>query len=605
VDLDSFGRPIDAAWATSRDRNERLVEITQIKGSSETHPLLSPNDEFANYELLSGLLGLPPDVGRIDHIHGSYARQALKDGIAMQDTRGYNPYKFGMAAGSDSHNTGSPYRQDNFYGGHAEVDGTIERRLAGVMLGNTIDVRLENPGGLTGVWAEENTRASIWDAMYRKETFGTSGVHIKVRFFGGWGYNNDTLNAKDWVHQSYTNGVPMGADLPPMQGTAPTFVVWAVKDPTSGNLDRIQIIKGWTKNGQSFEKIYDVVWSGDRKSNKWTGRVPAIQNTVDLEKATYTNTVGSTELKTVWTDPEFDASLHAFYYARVLEIPTPRWTLIQAVKAGIPPPDMVPLTGQERAWSSPIWYTPSADARKNAPAGMTVTDLKAKGATALGDAQLKALVVGKAFWVRNDVTGDQFSISYTAEGQSTIWHVGNSSALTSSVGNPMREGYQGTTTPYKIENGKVVTPISQTPFAVTIYKLGDTYYGARSNEFGYANYEIIPTPQIVVNPLNAMINQFSIELGLTEQQKQQIVPFLQQELPQLAELKKNTSLTPVQKIEKLKEIGSSVDAKITPLLDFAQQQKFKEIREENRRKLIAELGNKLKEKLESKIKQKM
>ena len=188
-----------------------------------------------------------------------------------------------------------------------------------------------------------------------------------------------------------------------MKGTAPTFVVWAVKDPTSGNLDRIQIIKGWTKNGQSFEKIFDVVWSGDRKPDKWSGRVPAIQSTVDLEKATYTNTVGSTELKTVWTDPEFDASLHAFYYARVLEIPTPRWTLIQAVKAGLTPPDVVPLTGQERAWSSPIWYTPSADARKNAPAGMTVTDLKAKGATQLGDAQLKALIVGKAFWVRNNV----------------------------------------------------------------------------------------------------------------------------------------------------------------------------------------------------------
>ena len=237
-------------------------------------------------------------------------------------------------------------------------------------------MRLENPGGLTGVWAEENTRASIWDAMYRKETFGVSGPHIKVRFFGGWGYNKDILNARDWVHQSYANGVPMGADLPPMKGTAPTFVVWAVKDPTSGNLDRIQIIKGWTKNGQSFEKIFDVAWSGDRKPNKWSGRVPAIQSTVDLEKATYTNTVGSTELKTVWTDPEFDASLHAFYYARVLEIPTPRWTLIQAVKAGIPPPDVVPLTGQERAWSSPIWYTPSAEARKNAPAGMTVADLK-------------------------------------------------------------------------------------------------------------------------------------------------------------------------------------------------------------------------------------
>ena len=605
VDLDSFGRPIDAAWASSRDRNERLVEIKQIKGQSETHPLLSPTDEYANYEIFSGLLGLPPDNGRIDHIHGSFARQALKDGIAMQDTRGYNPYKFGMAGGSDSHNTGSPYRQDNFFGGHGQADGTVERRLAGVMLGSTIDVRLENPGGLTGVWAEENTRASIWDAMYRKETFGVSGPHIKVRLFGGWGYNNDLFNAKDWVHQSYANGVPMGADLPPMKGTAPTFVVWAVKDPTSGNLDRIQIIKGWTKDGQSFEKIFDVVWSGDRKANKWTGRVPAIQSTVDLEKATYTNTVGSTELKTVWTDPEFDASLHAFYYARVLEIPTPRWTLIQAVKAGVPPPDMVPLTGQERAWTSPIWYTPGADARKNAPAGMTVADLKKKGATALGDAQLKALIVGKAFWVRNNVTGDQFSVSYTAEGQSNVWHVGNTATSPSSVGNPVRDGYQGTTTPYKIENGKVVTAISQDPFSVTIYKLGDTYYGARSNEFGYANYEIIPTPQIVSNPLTAMMNQFSIELGLTEQQRQQIIPFLKQEVPQLEALKKNTSLTALHKVEQLKEISSAVDAKITPLLDPAQQQKFQAIREENRRRLIEELGGKALQKVEGEIKQKM
>ena len=359
---------------------------------------------------------------------------------------------------------------------------------------------------------------------YRKETFGVSGPHIKVRFFGGWGFNQDILNAKDWVHQSYADGVPMGADLPPLKGTAPTFVVWAVKDPTSGNLDRIQIIKGWTKNGQSFEKIFDIAWSGDRKADKWTGRVPAIQSTVDLEKATYTNTIGSAELKTVWTDPEFDASLHAFYYARVLEIPTPRWTLIQAVKAGVPPPDVVPLTGQERAWSSPIWYTPSTEARKNAPAGMTVTDLKKKGATALGDAQLKTLIVGKAFWVRNNVTGDQFSMSFTAEGQCNIWHAGRYTTLPSSFGNPMRDGYQGTTMPYRIENGKVVTTISQDPFAYTVYKVGDTYYMARSNEFGYANYEIIPTPQIVSNPLTAMINQFSIELGLTEKQNSRSCP---------------------------------------------------------------------------------
>ena len=398
----------------------------------------------------------------------------------------------------------------------------------------------------------------------------------------------------------------MGADLPAMTGTgpgaAPTFVVWAVKDPTSANLDRIQIIKGWTQNGQSFEKIFDVAWAGDRKADKWSGRVPAIQSTVDLEKATYTNSVGSTELKTVWTDPEFDSSLHAFYYARVLEIPTPRWTLIQAVKAGIPPPDVVPLTGQERAWSSPIWYTPSAEARKNAPAGMTVADLKKKSATQLGDAQLKALIVGKAFWVRNNVTGEAFSVAYTKEGQGIAWHVGKNADTPSSVGNLVRDGYQGTTTPYKIEGGKLVTTISQDPFSVAIYKLGDTYYGARSNEFGYANYEIIPTPQFAVNPLTAMINQFSIELGLTQQQKQQIVPILKQAAPQLEDLKKKTSLKPLQKIEQLKQIADSVDSKITPLLNPDQQQKFQAIRDEHRRELIEKMASQVVQKVGTDIK---
>jgi hypothetical protein len=609
IDLDSFGRPIDAAWAASRDRNEPLVEIKQIKGQSETHPLLSPNDEFASYELSEGLLGLPPNVGRIDKIQGSYGRQALKDGITMQDVRGYNPYKFGMAGGSDSHNTGSPYRHDNFYGGHAQIDGTVDRRMAGVLAFGTLDVRLENPGGLTGVWAEENTRESLWDAMYRKETFGVSGPHVKVRFFGGWHYNNDSLKGKDWVHQAYANGVPMGADLPAMpsggKGTAPTFVVWAVKDPTSGNLDRIQVVKGWTKNGQSFEKIFDVVWSGDRKPDKWTGRVPAIQSTVDIQTATYTNSVGSTELKTGWTDPEFDPSLHAFYYARVLEIPTPRWTLIQAVKAGVPPPDMVPLTGQERAWSSPIWYTPSADARKNAPAGITVADLKAKGATQLGDAQLKAFIAGKAFWVRNNVTGDTFSVSYTTDGDSIAWHIGKYTTLPSYVGNPLRTGYEGNTSPYKIEGGKLTIKVAQDPYSITTYKLGDTYYGARSNEFGYANYEMIPSPQFVLNPVAAMINQFSIELGLTQEQKQQIVPVLQDAANQLEALKKNTSLKPMQKLEQLKQIADSVDGKVTPLLNSDQQQKFQAIRDEHRRQLVEKLGSQVMQKVEGEIKQKM
>ena len=372
-------------------RNEPLIEIKQLKGTSETHPLLSPNDEFASFELMSVLLGNPP--GRIPHIVGSYARQALKDGLAMQDTEGFNPYKFGFGAASDSHNTAVPYRQDNFFGGHSFTDGTIEARMSGTLVGGMFDARTEGTGGLTGVWAEENTRASLFDAMQRKETFAVSGPHIKVRLFGGWEYTAAMLADKDWVKTGYAKGVPMGGDLPPAKGKAPTFIVWAVKDPTSGNLDRIQIVKGWTKSGQSFEKIFDVVWAGDRKPDKWTGVVPPIGSTVDVEKATYTNTIGAVELKTVWTDPEFDPSLHAFYYARVLEIPTPRWTTIQAAKLGIAPPDVVAATLQERAWSSPIWYTPSAEARKSAKPGTTVADLKKQGAVALNDAQLKALIV--------------------------------------------------------------------------------------------------------------------------------------------------------------------------------------------------------------------
>lgn len=604
VDIDNTtGRPIDAAWAAARDRNERLVEMKQGKGQSETHPLLSPNDEFASYELYQTLLGQPVNVGRIDHIAGSFARQALKDGISMQDVRGYNPYKLGMAGGSDSHNTGSSYRQDNFFGLHGDADGSVERRFAGVLIGGTMDVRLENPGGLAGVWAEENTRASLWDAMYRKETFGVSGPHIKVRFFGGWGFNKDIVNASDWVKQSYAGGVPMGADLSPMpsggKGTAPSFVVWAVKDPTSANLDRIQVIKGWTQNGQSFEKIYDVAWSGERLPDKWTRRVPAIQSTVDIERATYTNSTGSVELKSVWTDPEFDASQHAFYYVRVLEIPTPRWTLIQAVKSGLPPPDMVPLTGQERAWTSPIWYSPSAEARKNAQAGTTVADLKKKGAAALSDAQLKALIAGKAHWLRNNVTGEQFWQSFTAEGQTTLFRIGTNASVPSGFGNVERDGYQGTTSPYKIEGGKLITFVSQDPYALTFYKLGDTYYAARSNEFGYANYEIVSEPKSAINPLTEVVNQFSTTLGLTEEQRQQVVPILKEELKRLEAVKKDASLNALRKVERVREIGLSFDEGLKPLINPEQQQKFQALRDLLRTRFIAKMASEAKQKVEA------
>jgi hypothetical protein len=596
VDIDSTtGRPIDAAWAAARDRNERLVEIKQGKGQSETHPLLSPTDEFAGYELYEAILGLPADVGRIDRIAGSYARQALKDGITMQDVRGFNPYKFGMAGGSDSHNTGSPYRQDNYFGLHGDADGSVERRFAGVLIGGTMDVRLQNPGGLTGVWAEENTRASIWDAMYRKETFGVSGPRIKVRFFGGWSYPRDLVSARDWVKRSYAGGVPMGADLAPMptagKGTAPTFVVWAVKDPTSANLDRIQVIKGWSRNGQSFERVFDVAWSGDRRPDRWSGRVPAIQSTVNLERATYENSVGATELKTVWSDPEFDSSVHAFYYARVLEIPTPRWTLIQAVKAGIPPPDVVPLTGQERAWTSPIWYTPSPEARKEAPAGLTVADLQKRGATALDDAQLKDLIVGKAFWVRNTVTGDQFSENFTEEGHMIVFRAGESMDMPSGYGDVARSGYQGATTPYRIEGGTLVTFVSQDPYSLTFYRLGETLYAARSNEFGYANYEIIPPPQMAANPMAEIANQFSTALGLTRQQKQQIVPILEDEIKRLGALKQDASLSGLKKLEELRHIGVSFDDKVRPLLNPGQQEKFQELRDAMRRRVLEQVAS--------------
>ncbi|MGH9888870.1 MAG: DUF3604 domain-containing protein, partial [bacterium] len=485
-------------------------------GTSETHPMLSPNDEFASFELMSVLLGNPP--GRIPHIVGSYARQALKDGLALEDSKGFNPYKFGFGAASDSHNTAVPYRQDNFFGGHSFTDGTAEVRMSGNIVGGFFDARTEGTSGLTGVWAEENTRSALFAGMARKETFGVSGPHIKARMFGGWGYGAAMLGDTDWVKGAYANGVPMGGDLPPASAKAPTFIVWAAKDPTSGNLDRIQIVKGWAKNGQSFEKVFDAVWAGDRKPDKWTGVVGPIGSTVDIENATYSNSIGAVELKTVWTDPEFDPSVHAFYYARVLEIPTPRWTTIQAHQLGIAPPDVVAATIQERAWGSPIWYTPSADARKSATPGTTVADLKKKGAVALGDAQLKALVVEKSIWLQNNVTGGKYMIVYGAlgkggapsklvpaepgyvtqsfpanQGHFQVRYVGKGVEMQSLTGNAFGASYIGATRGYEIQNVKSVTDLVGTPIEIAVYKLGNKYLAARGNEFGYANYEIIPT----------------------------------------------------------------------------------------------------------------
>jgi hypothetical protein len=476
------GQPIDKADTEARMRNEPVSEVTQVKGQSETTPRLSPEDEFANFNifvwLLLGAKGVPTD-------YGSYMRLALRDGIAMQGAFGFNPYKFGFTAGSDSHSAASAYRQDNYFGEHGTFDDTPEKRLSPVKHLN-MDNRQVNPAGLTGVWAEENTRESIWAAIFRKETYATSGLRMKVRLFGGWEYDPEVLKQKEWVKTGYAKGVPMGGDLPAAKSKAPSFIVWAQSDPTSANLDRVQIIKGWAKNGQSFEKIYDAVWAGARKPDPATGKLPAIGSTVDISKGTYQNTTGSKELKAVWTDPDFDPSLDAFYYARALLIPTPRWSTIQAVKLGMVPPEVVPLTVQDRAWSSPIWYTPSGEARKAAKPGVTVAELTQQGGVALNDAQLQETIVGKTAKVRNTVTGQRFEILYGTSGQRLITAVDGKAPTPEVMGDLMFDPE----TEYKIHDGHIITTIGGTPFDVTVYKLGDKYLASRSDEYGYANYEV-------------------------------------------------------------------------------------------------------------------
>lgn len=356
----SDGSPINKRWAERSNRNTVATEIVQTKGASETHPALSPNDEFADFENgFKHLLGSGGVVGKIDH---SYVRRALTDGLGFQEKIGANPFKYGIVAGADSHNAFSDNEEDNYTGVHGNTDKTPQIRLkSGTTVAGEAPKDFGTPGA-TGVWAPENTREAIFDAIKRKETFGTSGPLIRLRFFGGWGYSDEFVRSQEFVKQAYAGGVPMGGDLPakPAEANAPKFAVWALKDPNSGNLDRVQIVKAWYQEGHPREKIYDVVWSDGRVPDS-SGTLPAVGNTVNITEATYTNDIGDTQLSAVWTDPDFDPSQHAVYYLRVLEIPTPRWSTYDAKALGIDPLPDVPATIQERAWSSPIWYTPAPD----------------------------------------------------------------------------------------------------------------------------------------------------------------------------------------------------------------------------------------------------
>lgn len=353
------GKPIDAQYNAARALNEPLYEITQIKGTSETHPDLSPNDEFANFEQWDYTLSA--DAERPTKRKGSFARQALLDGMSQAAKGNGNPFKYGFIGDTDTHNAAASNEEFNYTGKFAFENDPKNRMegLPGQPPAQHEQVLEFSSGGLAGVWAEQNTREAIFDAMQRKETFGTSGPMIKVRFFASRDLAEDDIKKSDFIELAYANGVPMGGDLKPIGAHAPTFFVMAMKDPKSGNLDRVQIVKGWLDDkGVQHEAIYDVVWSGDRKPDA-SGKVPAVGNTVDVAKATYTNAIGAAELTAAWTDPDFKAGERAFYYARVLEIPTPRWSTYDAAHLGIAIPKGLPASIQERAWSSPIWYDPA------------------------------------------------------------------------------------------------------------------------------------------------------------------------------------------------------------------------------------------------------
>lgn len=376
----SDGRPIDQAYAERRMRNEPLNEIVQNKGQSETFPELSPNDEFANFEIYDTLLTQRDVKGKVN---GSYIRQAYGRGLVIQQKTGGNPFKFGLVGASDYHNGISTSDEKAFAGSPGGIDpnvnvptGDAAKKLLGIIQTRSLiddeaartgkTPAINNPmqggsSGLTGVWAEQNTRESIFAALKRKETFATSGPRIRVRFFGGWDFSPATLRKADWTKQAYRTGAPMGSDLPfrAAGASAPSFILQAVKDPDGANLDRLQVVKVWVENGQNKEKIFDVALSGGRKTDPRTGKAPAVGSTVDLTTATYKNTIGAATLQTVWRDPEFDAAKPAVYYLRALEIPTPRWTTYIAAKNGLPLPTSSPATVQERAYSSPIWFTPT------------------------------------------------------------------------------------------------------------------------------------------------------------------------------------------------------------------------------------------------------
>jgi hypothetical protein len=361
-------KPLDRAYAEHRMRWEPIYEVTQTKGDGETHPALSPSDEFANFERWDkgsfGRQAKTPDM-----LPREYAREAYKRGLAYEAQLGANPFKFGLIGSTDSHTGLATAQEDNFLGKAAALEPTADPiRFNEVIAGrfpstDGKDIRQFSwqisASGLAAVWARENTREALWDAMARKEVYATTGTRMTVRVFAGYDFTAKDLDRSDFAEQGYARGVPMGGDLKAAPaGRAPAFIIRAVRDPDGANLDRIQIVKGWLDAaGKTHEKVYDVAWSGSRKRGA-NGKLPPVGNTVNVAAASYDNSIGSPYLNVFWKDPEFSAKQRAFYYVRVLEIPTPRWTTYDAKYFGVKLPQGAPTSIQDRAYTSPIWYTP-------------------------------------------------------------------------------------------------------------------------------------------------------------------------------------------------------------------------------------------------------
>ena len=480
----SDGREIDEAYARRRALWEPLAEMFQSKGSSETTPALSPHDPFAGFEIVASqafqqIAGA--STGSSGQMRWATVRGGLQEGLRQQERIGVNPSPVGFVSGNDGHSgTSGNSEAQNWTGGNAYLDDNADLRLTGVIEGGIPSV-LFNPAGLTGVWATENTRDALFDALRRRETFATSGVRLMPRLFGGWDLGG--ADAGDLAAAGYRKGVPMGSELPGRPATAagPTFLAYAAKDALGANLDRLQIVKCWTERGMLFDKVYDVGASGGRAPDPRTGTLPPVGDTTNVSNATYTNDIGAAELSAVWTDPDFDPTLACVYYARILEIPTPRWSTYDAVKHGQPLPTNVPASVQQRAWTSPIWYTPSEReraGRHDAEGMYTVAQLADRGIHPMTDDQIRAVTVGRTVRSVNLLTGFEATLHYGADGNRSLMGLGDRPLVT----------------PYEIRGGRrIETTLLGEQMSVALFSVGGRTLGARDDEAGYVNYEAFTT----------------------------------------------------------------------------------------------------------------